>query len=343
MSRRDSIQRLLSIAFALGLFASHPVFAACASPYGLAGNTQVGTGGTLYKCDGTNWNAAASLPSLTSTDVWVGNTSNVATATATTGTGNVVMSASPTLTGTVTGAASNWSGNVGIGTTNPATTLDVNGQVYVRSSLLVSTTSSNWFGLEPDQTESPVHGSIVNTGVSRLIQFNLTTPFTAVFAGTIYDTDGAVHSSSDRRLKKDIEPLDGVTALAKIGELNPVRFRWINPDLHEHKEESGGFIAQEIQKTFPHVVDEAECRGADCALVGGKTELALGLTPEFFAYMAKAVQQLNIYFDMEHREFARLKADNDNLRAQLKTANDNEAAEIKLLTARLNKLEATRH
>jgi hypothetical protein len=37
------------------------------------------------------------------------------------------MSASPTLTGTVTGAASTWSGNVGIGTTSPAYALDVNG------------------------------------------------------------------------------------------------------------------------------------------------------------------------------------------------------------------------
>ena len=45
----------------------------------------------------------------------------------TTGTGNVVFAASPTFTGTVTGAASNWSGNVGIGTTAPTSPLTVNG------------------------------------------------------------------------------------------------------------------------------------------------------------------------------------------------------------------------
>ena len=86
--------------------------------------------GSAYVCDGTNWDvfggsSGGGLPPLASGDVWVGNGSNVATATPTTGTGNVVMSDSPTLTGTVTGAASNWSGNVGIGTTAPGQQLTV--------------------------------------------------------------------------------------------------------------------------------------------------------------------------------------------------------------------------
>jgi hypothetical protein len=91
----------------------------------LGGITGTPSSTTFLTGNGTWSTPAAALPSLTSTDVWVGNGSNVATATATTGTGNVVMSASPTLTGTVTGAASNWSGNVGIGTTAPVAPLSV--------------------------------------------------------------------------------------------------------------------------------------------------------------------------------------------------------------------------
>lgn|SRR5579862_3837188 len=49
------------------------------------------------------------------------------TVSGTTGTGNVVYSASPTLTGTITAAAANFSSNVGIGTTSPTNALSLGG------------------------------------------------------------------------------------------------------------------------------------------------------------------------------------------------------------------------
>jgi len=53
------------------------------------------------------------------------------TVSGTTGTTNAVFSASPTVTGTVTGANSNWSGNVGIGTTTLTQPLTVNGNIDI--------------------------------------------------------------------------------------------------------------------------------------------------------------------------------------------------------------------
>lgn len=50
---------------------------------------------------------------------------------ATSGAGAVALTASPSFTGTVTGAASNWSGNVGIGTATPAAKLDVYGAISI--------------------------------------------------------------------------------------------------------------------------------------------------------------------------------------------------------------------
>jgi hypothetical protein len=44
-----------------------------------------------------------------------------------TGSGAVMLAVSPTTTGTLTGAAANFSGNVGIGTATPLGVLDVNG------------------------------------------------------------------------------------------------------------------------------------------------------------------------------------------------------------------------
>ena len=106
------------------------------------------SGGTAYVCDGTNWDAfggssGGALPTLASTEVWVGNSSNVPTATPTTGTGNVVLSASPTLTGTVTAGSSTWSGNVGIGTTAPTSSLNVYGGVITDTQVSLGTTSTD--------------------------------------------------------------------------------------------------------------------------------------------------------------------------------------------------------
>jgi hypothetical protein len=114
----------------------------------LSGITGTPSSTTFLAGNGT-WEAlsTSSLPSLASTDVWVGNGSNVATATATTGTGNVVMSASPTLTGTVTGAASNWSGAVGIGTTSPNWPLTINNGTDRNLGVLTDASYANLGGI----------------------------------------------------------------------------------------------------------------------------------------------------------------------------------------------------
>ena len=114
-----------------------------------AGNVSFpGTGNALGTITSGTWNGtainlssyasgtlqAAQFPALTG-DVTTSSGSLATTVEAiqgntvsgTTGTDFVVFSASPTLTGTVTGAASNWSGNVGIGTTAPSNPLSVNG------------------------------------------------------------------------------------------------------------------------------------------------------------------------------------------------------------------------
>jgi cell division protein FtsB len=52
--------------------------------------------------------------------------------------------------------------------------------------------------------------------------------------------------------------------------------------------------------------------------------------------LAKAIQQLESLFDSDHDALAKLKADNDNLRA----TKDNEAAQIKVLTQRADALES---
>ena len=52
------------------------------------------------------------------------------------------LSTSPTLTGTITAAAAHFSGNVGIGTTNPSQTLDLGGGNIAMGYQIVTTSAS---------------------------------------------------------------------------------------------------------------------------------------------------------------------------------------------------------
>lgn len=231
--------------------------ATCAS--GIAGALRYATG-SVYVCDGTNWDvvggsSGGTLPALTSGDIWVGNASNVATAAAlsgdctlsntgaitctktngtafgtlatqyginlstqatgtlqagqfpaltgdvtstagslattvagiqgttvsgTTGTANVVFSASPTLTGTVTGASSNWSGSVGIGTSSPTagTALDLGSNT--NSMLLPSGTTA----------QRP------STGVNGMMRYNTSTTSVEAYVNSAWATLGGASSGS---------------------------------------------------------------------------------------------------------------------------------------------------
>jgi len=177
------MRRVVAMLSALAAFAAAPAWATgtVTTQPGASGSwtwtypISAGTSGYLLQTDGTgvtSWVAPpASTPSLASTDVWVGNTSNVPTATATTGTGSVVLSASPTLTGTVAGANSNWSGSVGIGTTNPAESLEaqtnLSGLTFpVKVTNNASSTSSAGILFSIDSGATRGKGALVYTGNS---------------------------------------------------------------------------------------------------------------------------------------------------------------------------------
>jgi hypothetical protein len=69
-------------------------------------------------CNGTTWvnrGVVLGVGTLTSTDFCTTDGTNVICNTPFTGTGSVVLSISPALTGTRAGVAANFSGNVGIG------------------------------------------------------------------------------------------------------------------------------------------------------------------------------------------------------------------------------------
>jgi len=100
---------------------------------------------------------------------------------------------------------------------------------------------------------------------------------------------GTWTASSDARLKDNIVSLFG--ALDKILELNPVSYTW----KYENKDEpTVGFLAQEIQKTFPNSVAISEPNKDQKAFITDNELLAIGFQNDIFAYLVGAIKELNL-------------------------------------------------
>ncbi|MCA9398987.1 MAG: tail fiber domain-containing protein [Candidatus Omnitrophica bacterium] len=172
----------------------------------------------------------------------------------------------------------NSGGNVGIGTTSPATKLDLAGKAVIRalkvedpsfnqhltvgqSGGVVNIVSKNPLttaytrldidasnlGLQLADFNGP--GLIGNVGIG----FSAPTQALAVngqihVSGTL--TPAEMPLPSDRRLKINIEPLEG--SLEKVLALNGVYFYWKDPE--QGSERQIGLIAQDVEAVFPEMV-----------------------------------------------------------------------------------------
>ncbi|MCE9517776.1 tail fiber domain-containing protein, partial [Candidatus Nomurabacteria bacterium] len=93
--------------------------------------------------------------------------------------------------------------------------------------------------------------------------------------------------SSDSRLKQNVTPLDGATALAGINALNTVSFNW-DPTFANDTTLQFGLLAQEVAQVFPNLVSKTT---------------PTPLTPDgtysinfngLYAPIIKSIQQMNI-------------------------------------------------
>jgi hypothetical protein len=144
-------------------------------------------------------------------------------------------------------------GNVGLGTTNPGVDLEVVGQLRVHQEV-------NFVGTKGFSSQAPIlvkqagaagnEWAIVNWADNDLV-FAHSGGLAAFF---IRDTDGSQAVTSDRRLKKNIEPVDSRETLEKFGRLAPVRYHFNNVD--EKVPRTAGLLAQDVEEVFPELVVE---------------------------------------------------------------------------------------
>ena len=149
-------------------------------------------------------------------------------------------------------------GNVGIGLTNPNSTLEVDGTINFNAS------GDRGFICNPGQGTFSL-GDIDEIGGGAYITTNNTNIdyyAAGVITGRLED-DGtltvtgdmvAYGSPSDKRLKENIKPIE--SALDKAMKLQGVTFDWKESDSILNIKEDIGFIAQDVQKVVPELVRE---------------------------------------------------------------------------------------
>ena len=149
-------------------------------------------------------------------------------------------------------------GNVGIGLTNPNSTLEVDGTINFNAS------GDRGFICNPGQGTFSL-GDIDEVGGGAYITTNNTNIdyyAAGVITGRLED-DGtltvtgdmvAYGSPSDKRLKENIKPIE--SALDKAMKLQGVTFDWKENDSILDIKEDIGFIAQDVQKVVPELVRE---------------------------------------------------------------------------------------
>jgi hypothetical protein len=154
-------------------------------------------------------------------------------------------------------------------------------ELYTQS----SASSSNALGAYVSSSSSNAIAAVVaNTG-SNLAFFGYGSPSSLTAVGAI-STNGALTvygTTSDRRLKTDIETLSSGVGISKIKALTPRSFKWISSN-----EADVGFVADELQAVVPTAVNGS----ATAVDENGKPVYQTVDNSFVMVYLIQAVQEL---------------------------------------------------
>ena len=241
-----------------------------------------------------------------------------------TGNFNLVTQAVPRMSITAAGL-------VGIGTTTPATQLDVQGNI----SMGLTTGTDAFLSLRNStlniQLEALSTGLVLGNGQTSadpMIYFeetdnaiipnynNVTSLGNASYKYTaVWATNGTIQTS-DARLKTNIQNLN--MGLKEVMALRPVSYDWINPA----QGDAGkiGFIAQEVEKIVPQAVVHEHVSDKQMQEIKAMHRVAPEITDpygmnysEMIPVLTKAIQQQQALIEQQNAQIAKLQQQVDLL------------------------------
>jgi hypothetical protein len=145
------------------------------------------------------------------------------------------------------------SGNVGINTSSPAGTLDVNGTLYANA-LMYGGAAGTDFVINNSSAGGMKYMADANGHVFQSYTSTwVTTAYMAENGDFHADGNVIAYSTtiSDERLKEDVKVIE--SALSKVGALNGYTFKYKSDG-----KVSAGVIAQEVEKVLPEAVTESQ-------------------------------------------------------------------------------------
>ena len=211
-------------------------------------------------------------------------------------------------------------GNVGIGTANPLAALETDGGSGVSDVAMRVVVPSFQDVLHLRRANVSTEAGAFFNGGELCITNNV---FASARQFAVLHDDGSWGNVSDRRMKTDIAPAEGL--LAKALALRPVEFFMKSQDRARDPQRHIGLIAQDVQPVLPSLVSEPAVNPADNGTMpmlslnySGLGVVAIGAIQEQQTIIATQQQKL------------------EELRAAMATKD----AQVNELTNRLTKLEA---
>lgn len=216
--------------------------------------------------------------------------------------------------------------NVVIGTSAGEDLTNASGNVLIGFEVAKGQTSfSNRLYIENSNSNTPLIGgnfALDRVGINRPID-DLTNTFEV--GGEASKADGGEWlANSDRRLKSNIQILDGITALKKILNMKGVSYEWNDSQTGIPRPEGiqYGFIAQELMEVFPEKVTLDR---------QGYYQTAYGT---YDAFYVQAIKELKKEIDLKDLRISELEH-----RLDILDSNNAETSKTIEIESRLKKLE----